>query len=331
MRVLVTGGAGYIGSLVVEELVNRGHHPVVLDTLYWGDDSLRTLKNDITLVVGDCRSSKDVIYALEGAEAVIHLAGLVGEPACKINYKAHHTINVGSTRNVVQCCTDRNLELISNFVFLSSCSVYGNVKGLYEEVTEETPTSPLSWYADGKLQSEEIILRKADEVAHFRPLILRLTTIFGWSLRPRLDLVSNMFAYRALKEGKLTIWGDGLQYRSLIHAKDVAMAAVLALESSNFKRHHRIFHVGEETNNKTINEIASIVQSFLPETEIEHRQGQSTDRRDYRINCQRFKNVFNWNASFSVSDGIREVIDNIKESDLDWDSYKYVNDRFDYI
>ena len=206
MRVLVTGGAGYIGCLVVNELLQKGYKPVVFDTLYWGKESLEPYLDRIEIIEGDCRNSKDIIYALEGIDSVVHLAGIVGEFACKSYHKAHFSINVESTRTLINCCTDPELDLVRDFIFASSCSVYGNVQGLYDEVTEETPTAPLSEYAHAKLRSEEIILQRAKEIPHFHPTILRLTTVFGWSLRPRFDLVTNLFTYKAWKDGKITIF-----------------------------------------------------------------------------------------------------------------------------
>lgn len=331
MRVLVTGGGGYIGCLVIEELLLRDYVPVIFDTFYWGKESLEPFLDRIEIIEGDCRNSKDIIYALEGIDAVIHLAGIVGEFACKNYHKAHFSINVESTRTLINCCTDPELDLVRDFVFSSSCSVYGNVQGLYEEVTEETPTNPLSDYAHAKLRSEQIILDKANEIPHFHPTILRLTTVFGWSQRPRLDLVTNLFAYKAWKDGKITIHGDGLQYRSLIYVRDVARAFVKTLETPRFIRSKKIFHVGEESNNKTIKEIAEIVQDFLPNTEIEFIQETPTDRRDYRINCHKMKNIIGWKAEYSVDKGIEELIDKFETLNWDWDADRYRNSSFQYI
>ncbi|MFC1812818.1 NAD-dependent epimerase/dehydratase family protein [Thermodesulfobacteriota bacterium] len=330
MRVMVTGGAGYIGCLVVEELLKNNYTPVVFDTFYWGKESLAPFLDNIELIEGDCRNSKDIIYALEGVDAIIHLAGIVGEFACNNYPKAHFSINVESTRTLVNCCTDPELDLVRDFIFASSCSVYGNVQGLYEEVTEETPTAPLSGYAQAKLRSEQIILDRANTVPHFHPTILRLTTVFGWSPRPRLDLVTNLFAYKAWKDGKISIHGDGQQYRSLIHVKDVARALVKTLDTPRFIRSGKIFHLGEKSNNKTVGEIAEIVQSILPQTQIEYAKDKPTDRRDYRINCQKLNNIIGWKADFSVEDGIKELVQKFETLDWNWDADKYRNSSFQY-
>jgi len=330
MKVLVTGGAGFIGSHVVEELLKRGHEPIVFDAFFWGKDSLKPFMDKIKIIEGDCRNSKDVIYALEGAEAVIHLAGIVGEPACMQNEKAHFSINVESTRTLINCCTDPELELTRDFIFSSSCSVYGNVHNLYPEVREGTPTNPLSAYAFAKLRSENIILNRGKEVPHFHPTVLRLTTVFGWSKRPRLDLVTNLFTYKAWKEGKLTIFGDGQQYRSLIHVQDVARAFVDTLEAPRFMRDGKIFHVGEETNNKKVSEIAETVKKVLPDTEIEFQKSKKTDRRDYFINCQLIKNTIGWKAEWSVEDGVKDLVEKFKTIKLDWESKNYRNNSFEY-
>ncbi len=331
MRVLVTGGAGYIGCLVVEELLKNNHKPIVFDMFNWGKEAIEPYLDQIDLFEGDCRNSRDIIYALEGVDAIIHLAGIVGEFACNSNSKAHFSINIESTRTLINCCTDPELDLVRDFIYASSCSVYGNVKGLYNEVTEETPTAPLSSYAHAKLRSEQIIFDRMKAVPHFHPTVLRLTTVFGWSSRPRLDLVTNLFAYNAWKKGELSIFGDGLQYRSLIHVRDIARAFVQTLEAPRFMRSGKIFHLGEEKNNKTVKKIAEIVKEQLPETKINMCPGQPSDRRDYRINCQRLKNVIGWEAEYSIEDGIKELIEKFETLNWDWESDKYRNSSFKYI
>ena len=329
MKVLVAGGAGYIGNRVIRELLDRNHEPVVFDRFYWGKDSLEPVRDQLEIVEGDCRNSKDVIYALENIDSVIHLAGIVGEAACLNNPKAHFSINLESTRTLINCCTDPSLELIRDFIFSSSCSVYGNVQGQYSEVTEDTPTNPLSSYANAKVRSEKIILDRGREVPHFHPTVLRLSTVFGWSRRPRLDLVTNLFTYRAWKDRSITVYGDGQQYRSLVHVDDVARAFVDVLESPRFKRDGEVFHVGDKKNNRTVREIAESVKSFLPETEIKFKD-RETDRRDYSINCLKIKNTINWHPKWTVDEGIEDLINHLNELNWDWERDIYRNSTFDY-
>ncbi len=330
MKVLVSGGAGYIGNNVVEELLKRGHHPVVFDTFFWGKEAIEPFIEDITVIEGDCRNSRDVIYALEDVDSIIHLAGIVGETACLNNHKAHFSINVEGTRTLLNICTDPSLDLIRDFIFASTCSVYGNVNKMYSEVKETTPTYPLSEYAYAKLLSEKYIIKKGKEIAHFHPTVLRLSTAFGWSRRPRLDLVTNLFTYQAWKNNKIKIYGDGSQFRSLIHVKDVATAFVDVLESPRFKRNGEIFNVGDIKNNKTIEEIAYTVKEILPNTDITYLKEKVTDRRDYSINCQKIKNIIGWNNKWTVEEGIRDLIEHLEKYDWDWESKKYRNSAFEY-
>lgn len=328
-RVLVTGGAGYIGSCVVEKLVEAGHHPVVLDSFYWGRDGLSPVEDRITVVEGDIRSARDLVYALEGVDSVIHLAGIVGEPACSKNYLAHYTTNIESTNTLVNCMLDAG-HFVRDLIYCSSCSVYGNVAGMFEEVVEETPTMPLSDYADGKLRSEQIIMRKAAEVPQFSPTILRLTTIFGWSPRPRIDLVTNLFAYQAVTNGEVRVFGGGSQYRSLIHVRDVADALIAALNAPRFLRDRQLFHVGEEANNVTMRHLAETVKNYVPDVKVLIDEGDNTDRRDYRINCRKINNALGWRAQYTVEQGIAEMVEKFGNSGLDFTEPKYWNDRYDY-
>ena len=328
--ILITGGAGYIGNCLIEELIIKGYKPKIFDIFNWGKDSLKRFGNNIEIIEGDCRNSKHVIYALQGVDKVIHLAGIVGEPACKKNIYAHYSVNVEATRTLVNLCVNEKLGIINDFIFASSCSVYGNVKGIYDEVFEDTPPKPLSLYAEGKLQSEEIIMDAAKTHPDFHPTILRLTTLFGWSPKPRIDLVTNMFTYKGWKDKNLAIYGDGKQYRSLIHVRDVAKAFISVLESDISVRSRKIYHVGEEKNNIMIKDIARKVKQLSEDIIIEVKAGEETDKRDYKINCGKIKNEIGWSAKYTVEEGVKEMYEKYQNESLDWDSGKYRNNTFDY-
>lgn len=309
----------------------KGHHPIVFDSLFWGKAAIKAFNDDITIIEGDCRNSRDVIYALENVDSIIHLAGIVGEAACLKNSKAHFSINLESTRTLINCCTDPELDLIRDFLFASSCSVYGNVHNMYDQVNENTPTHPLSDYAWAKLRSENIILERGLELEHFHPTILRISTVFGWSRRPRLDLVTNLFAYLGMKNGNLRIFGDGSQYRSLIHVEDIADAFISILESPRYKRDGEIFNVGDVRNNYTVSQIAETVKKVLPNTQIEYLLDKPTDRRNYSINCTKINNIIGWKAKWNVEEGIKDLIEHLQELDWDWESKMYRNNKINYI
>jgi nucleoside-diphosphate-sugar epimerase len=316
MRVLVTGGAGYIGSCVVEELLAGGHEVRVLDKFLWGKEPLEKVEGKIEICGGDVRDIRVLCNALQGVEAVIHLAGVVGEAACQKNLIAHYTTNIASVEALVNCMTEPDLAVVRDLIFVSSCSVYGNVAGIHEEVFETTPPVPLSAYADGKIRAENIIRKKAEQNPLFHPTVLRLTTLFGWSPRPRLDLLTNMFCYRAVRGEPIPVDGDGAQFRSLIHVRDVARAIATTLEAPRFIRDRRIFHVGDERNNRTVKQIAETVRQYLPGSEIMMRPDAPADRRDYRINCRSIRNVLNWKSRLSIEQGIEEMIRILQRSNI---------------
>jgi nucleoside-diphosphate-sugar epimerase len=330
MRVLVTGGAGYIGSCVVEELLTGGHEVRVLDSFLWGREPLEKVEEKLEIIDGDVRDIRVLCNALQGVESVIHLAGIVGDAACRKNPIAHYTTNIASVEALVNCMTEPDLSVVRDLMFVSSCSVYGNVAGIHEEVLETTPPAPLSPYADGKIRAENIIREKARRNPLFHPTILRLTTLFGWSPRPRLDLLTNMFCYRAVRGEPILVDGDGAQFRSLVHVRDVARAIAAALEAPRFIRDRRIFHVGDERNNRTVKQIAETVSQYVPGTEVVMRPDVLSDRRDYRINCRMIRNVLNWEARLSVELGIEEMIQNIQRSSIVCMTLEHCNDALSY-
>jgi len=171
MDVLVTGGAGYIGTFVVEELLERGHHVRVLDSYLFGDDALEPFSDHerLELVEGDIRHIEDLTYSIEDRDAVVHLAGIVGDPACSVNEQATQSVNVEATKALVEVCKLHNIERL---VFASTCSVYGASER--HELNEGSKLNPLSLYAESKIDSEEIIRYSTrDEIANAESGTLR--------------------------------------------------------------------------------------------------------------------------------------------------------------
>jgi dTDP-4-dehydrorhamnose reductase len=220
--VLLVGGAGYIGTHVVAELLAANHRVRVLDRLIYGRKPVEGFLDDprFELVEGDVTDILKLVQAMKDASAVVHLAGLVGDPACAIDEAFTRHANVIATRMVKEVALSMG---VSRFVFASSCSVYGATE---YRVAEGDELNPVSLYARTKIDSEqELLLSPYD---YFQPIVLRFATVFGHSRRPRFDLVANLFTAQAINDGVITVTGER-QWRPFIHVVDLAKAIVLAL------------------------------------------------------------------------------------------------------
>ena len=216
--VLVVGGSGYIGSILCRKLLASGRRVRVLDKLVYGDSAIRELIGhpQFELTIGDCRNIQNVVSAVNGASAIVHLAAIVGDPACDQDRKAALEINYAATRMMVEIAKG---DGVKRFVFASSCSVYGETETM---VDEKSAPAPISLYAQTKVDSERALLAAQD--GHFHPTILRLATIFGNSHRPRFDLVVNLLTAKALQEGTITIFnGEQPMPVEPVSVEDVAI------------------------------------------------------------------------------------------------------------
>ena len=331
MRVLVTGGAGYIGSHVVEQLLENGHDVRVLDSLLFGSRALEPFRDDpnFELRAGDIRHIEDLSYALEDREAVIHMAGIVGNPACSVNEQATRSVNVESTKAFVEICKIHDVERL---IFASTCSVYGASELM--ELNEGSVLNPLSLYAESKIDAEEIILQSThdqfSDPNDITPTILRLGTIFGWSRRMRFDLVVNMLTAPAVLEDDIPVYG-GEQYRPLVHCADAASAFVRVLESPEEKVDRQIFNVGDNDLNYRIKEVGRIVEEHVPDAEVrfvEHKE----DDRTYRVSFDKINYNLGWEAEYDIADGVREIRDWMLEEDItDYEHDRFRNSTYPYM
>lgn len=294
--IVVTGGAGYIGSWVTRILPERGYHVIVLDRLMFGPESTTSLPSGVTVVQGDCRDRTLVEQLLSEADALVHLAGLVGDPACAVDESVSYDINVNATRTVAEVA--RNLG--KRFVFASSCSVYGVNANLS---TEESNRAPVSIYARNKCDAEDLLLHMRDD--RFAPTILRFATIHGLSARPRFDLVVNLFAGLATRTGKITVFG-GDQWRPFIHCADVAEALVRTVETDENLVGGEIFNIGSDAENYTIAEIGRLVQQEVAGTDLTFSE-QADDERDYRVSFEKVRATLGFEPDRSVVDSIAEI------------------------
>jgi nucleoside-diphosphate-sugar epimerase len=288
-RVLIVGGAGYVGGFMVDLAKSQGHTVRVVDNLTYEDEYLK----HVEFAFGDILDFITIESHLEWAEVVIWLAALVGDPSCAINPSLTMKTNVDSVKNLVNAFGGR-------IIFPSTCSVYGAQDSLLDE---SSPTSPLSLYAESKLEAESILLGASNSV-----LIFRLGTLFGLSdahSRLRVDLVLNTLCIRAVLEGKMSVFG-GNQYRPLLHVRDVATAAIPQIDSSN----SGVFNL--HTENISILELAERIQSVIPLTKIEKTELSFQDARNYRVSSDKARDILGFKPAWSVVDGIREVVEVIQ-------------------
>ncbi len=293
MNILVTGGAGYIGTTLVPLLLDEGHHVTVLDALRFGIGPIlpwfRHPRFSFARV--DIRDRPALAAHARTAEAFVHLAAIVGYPACARAPAEAQTINVEGSGNVAAVAgRDRPVVLAST----GSC--YGDVG---EAVcTEDTPLRPLSLYGQTKSQAEALILSQCNAVVY------RLATAYGVSPRLRLDLLVNDFVYRALHERRLTVY-EGRHRRSFLHVHDVARAILLALQHFA-EMSGRVLNVGDEIQNCTKLDVCRVIQQVVPGVAVEAAAGQDMDRRDYAVSYARIK-ALGFHSTVSLADGVREL------------------------
>ena len=319
-RVLVVGGAGYIGSLLVERLLQLGYKVRVLDALLYGREPLLAVKDhpDFQLMIGDCRNIQDMVKAVKGVDAIVDLAAIVGDPACEQDRGSAREINYGATRMLIEVAKGHG---VGRLVFASSCSVYGATD---HEMDERSSTQPISLYAETKVDSEQALL--AAESEDFHPTILRFATIFGLGYRPRFDLVVNLLTARAHQEGRITIF-NGQQWRPFIHVRDVVEAIVRAMEAPVRLVSGEIFNVGDSRLNHTLQQVAEIIEQVFPGTSVEHIA--NTDRRNYRVNFDKIRNRLDFSASYLLRDGVEELKAAFdKRVITDYKDLRYHNQRF---
>lgn len=318
--VLVVGGAGYIGSLLVERLLERGHPVRVLDSLLYGDESLAPVRAHpaFELMVGDGRNIQDVVRAVQGVECIVHLAAIVGDPACELDHQSALEINYAATRMLIEVAKGHGVR---RFLFASSCSVYGATD---LEMDENSRVQPISLYGQTKVDSERALLAARSETFH--PVILRYATVFGLSYRPRFDLVVNLLTAKARQEGVITIY-NGRQWRPFIHVRDLVEATVRVLEAPARLVSGEIFNVGDSRLNHTLAEVGEIIREIFPDTRIE--QVENSDRRDYRVSFEKLHARIGFRARYTLRDGILELKKAFDEGLIeDYTDPRYHNQRF---
>jgi len=307
-NILVTGGAGYIGSVLTRNLVLSKYNVKVLDSLVFGQDGISELvsNNSVNLFVGDIRNKEIIPDVLKEVDCVVHLAAIVGEPLCSKIPKAARQINEFATKYLIDSCKKSGVQ---RFIFASTCSNYGSSLGF---VNEDTPLESLSLYSETKVKSESYILDSKED--NFEPCILRFATAYGISPRMRFDLLVQEFIRDALIDKKISIFGPN-HWRPLVHVDDIVSACITAIEnSSNISG--EVYNVGDNEQNYTKMNLAELVQKYIPSSTIEVTESKQ-DLRNYKVSFDKIKNKLNFNVSKTVEDGILEILDQINNNTLD--------------
>src|SRR3989339_415224 len=274
-KVLITGGAGYLGSVLSRLLLSHGYQVVVLDNLTYGNRGIKDITNkNFEFIKGDCRNISDIT-----------------KETIEINYL--------STTTLAEAC---KFNQINRFLFISTCSVYGAQAGS-KKISENSPLNPVSIYAQTKIKSEHGILALADE--NFSPTIFRFATLFGLSPRMRFDLVINLFAAKAALNEKIEIFG-GEQFRPFLGVSDAASACQAWLKTPIDKISGEIINIGFDNQNIKITDLGKIIKKNAPEAKIEIKK-EVPDKRDYNVSFKKMRKLFRLKPSETISQAIKEM------------------------
>ena len=303
MKILVTGGAGYIGSVLVRQLLKKGYKVRVMDSLKFGGDALYDvmLHPNFEFLKGDIRNKDDVQKALKEIDGIAHLAAIVGDPACKkFSEEAEETNWKGS----VALFEAAEQAGVKRFVFASTCSNYGKMPDPDQFVTEDSELNPVSLYARLKVKYEKYLIEERKN-SNICSTALRFSTVYGFSPRIRFDLTVNEFTRNATIKGQQEIWGAQF-WRPYCHVDDLARAVVLIFESDENNVCSRVFNVGSTEENYNKGMIIEEVCKVLPDTKVNYIE-MNEDPRDYRVNFDRIKNELGYKITKKVPDGIKEI------------------------
>ena len=296
--VLITGGAGYLGSVLTEVLLNKGYRVTVLDNLIYKQTSVAPFAYhpNFDFVLGDVTNESTLKPLVESHDVIIPLAAIVGMPACKAQPELTVKVNYEQVKNITQWVTKNQMVLIPN-----TNSQYGSST---EIITEESPFKPLSLYAETKCDAEKAVLDSGNGIT------LRLATVFGMSYRMRMDLLVNDFVYKSLENGYLVLFESHF-VRNYIHVRDIANTFLFMIENYD-KCNNNAFNVGLSSANCSKLVLAETIKKYVPELVIVQNDfKQDFDQRNYIVSNAKLES-FGWQPQYSLEGGIQELIKGYK-------------------
>ncbi|MFH1033290.1 MAG: NAD(P)-dependent oxidoreductase [Pseudomonadota bacterium] len=302
--VLVTGGAGYVGSILVRDLLEQGHQVIVLDKLMFGGESLLGVWGHpgLVFIKGDVTDQATVAAVLDRhpCQAVVHLAAIVGDPACKREPELARATNWEASVNLLGESKRRGVE---RFIFASTCSNYGKMADPGGYVDEESTLAPVSLYAELKVKFEEVLLAPSDQ--SLCPTSLRFATVYGLSHRMRFDLTVNEFTKELALNKELVVFGEKF-WRPYCHVADFSRAIRAVLAAPAAKVSHQCFNVGATEENYTKGMIIAELAKHFPAANIK-RVEKLEDPRDYRVRFDKIESQLGFKISRTVPQGIAEI------------------------
>ncbi len=309
-KILIIGGAGYIGTVVAKYFVKKNYTVTCLDNLIYDNSySLSELEKDnkFNFILGDLRNETLINKLLDKCDAVIILAGLVGDPITKKYPEIAEQINNEGTKKLINCCKNKSIEKI---IFVSTCSNYGLSK-TDAPLSEDAELKPVSLYAKQKVEVEKFILSKKNEF-DCSPTILRFSTAFGLSPRMRFDLTINQFAKSIFENEELEVF-DSNTWRPYCHVEDFARALDQILGANKVVTDFQVFNVGNDNNNFTKKQIVEQIFKFISSNKVTFTE-KKMDPRNYKVNFSKIYKVLNFKIKYSVNDGIEEMINFFKNN-----------------
>ncbi len=318
--VLVTGGAGYVGSNFIRDALASGYRIRCLDRFVYGGKSIVGFLNhpDFEIIKGDIRNKLDVEKALEdGVDAIVHLAAIVGDLPCQAAPKSTYQINFQGTQLLADLAKKKGIQ---RFIFTSTCSNYGVVSST-APITEMGELNPVSLYAETKIDCEKYLMSIASETFH--PVSLRFGTAYGISFRTRFDLLVNSLVYEALKDKEIMVFATNM-WRPYVHVADMARIILKTLTIDISKVSAEIFNAGATSQNFKKGTVVNMLSEFLPEVNI-HYATEIDDKRNYRVDCSKLENTIGFTPTKTVQKGIQELIFGFESGILNDNDYNSNN------